>query len=853
MRSRIEMKERPPATALTEDFHRMIREAEGFLRSSSFEQQELGKEILREVMRLAEGSIHARRAEEILMAAEPGAVEPDDPELDKLKVGKSSLQGFDDPRLSDFLKRLEAYPRAVRLRSEVSDVLRSWISVKLSQLENHADNNQIANLNALVASVQGVAIYEELREFTQLRNTLSELETLRRTLDDLLSQVATDPPADWSETRRQAGLFGQLENYLNHSRVPTNWESQLRVERDRLSGFVQQFVRAQASTSVTVHNANELRELADKLISETEGFPPGVTAGLSNLVEGISKNAAEWKAMQDGQHFELPSATDGPLSAPPAWHSDAPRYKTWLQQIESALNVIRSETGKDSEPDCHESLMLADGILEQAPGHTLATNLKLESTRRIICYQLDRALQSWNPDSFFDLLETSSPGDSYAGLQASKHVLFELKALTGQPPFADWQAARNWWTVWQTNSKALPSARPAALSEALSQETNKRYQQWDSVLNRLLHENVAPQEYQQAARSLDDERDTRLKEYRRKLLRLATIGQIEEQIRDEQLAEAEQGLRELSPKSKDAKRLRTRLKVRQARLNGSMAAAEYLSSDWENIRIYAEHPAQILLGTLRGVWSENHQELVTKLTSLLTRAIRVVKDTTTAQELRDWRTWLEIEVGLLHECSSTYVKRLVEYLRSAEPGELLDQRLDKLLRHWQSNKNTVMLAWAYQVFRHKSAVADIFEGAADELNEESDKVADDVQFTLARRGALELIDLLPLLELLQNEEKRRRSLQDFLTLYSQHTVEQWRPSSKFIQAKTTLNELLHVLTVINHLEKTDMRQATSRRDFDEAFSSAYRLKRIASRQRLLDTLERLRPLTSELSSIENGN
>lgn len=829
----------------------MIREAEGFLRSSSFEQQELGKEILREVMRLAEGSIHARRAEEILMAAEPGAVEPDDPELDKLKVGKSSLQGFDDPRLSDFLKRLEDYPRAVRLRTEVSDVLRSWISVELSELENHADNNQIAKLSALVASVQGVAIYEELREFAHLRNTLFEIETLRRTLDDLLSQVRADPPADWSETRRQAELLGQLENYLNHSRVPTNWKSQLRVARDRLSGFVQQFVRAQESASVTVHNADDLKELADKLIGETEGFPPAVAAGFSELVEAISKNADEWKAMQDGRYFELPAAADGPLAAPPAWRASAPRYKFWLQQIERAFNVIT--TDKASEQVCRESLMLAEEILKQAPDHALAANLKLESTYLIVRYQLDRALLSWNVDTFFELLDNHSTADPYASLRASNHVLFELKVLTAQPAFPNWQAARDWWTAWQTKSKTLPSAKPAALSEALEHETNKRYQEWDVVLNRLLHENVAPQEYQQAAKSLDDERDTRLKEYRRKLLRVATIGQIEDQIRAENFAEAERELRQLSPKSKDAKRLRTQLKVRQARLSGSMASAEYLASDWENVRIFAEHPAQVLLETLRGVWFENRQALVTKLTSLLTRAIRAGKDSKTVEELKDWRNWLEIEVGLIHECSSTHVKRLVEYLRSAEPGELLDQRLDKLLRHWQSNKNTVMLAWAYQVFRHKSAVADTFEGAADELNDESDKVADDVQFTLTRRGALELIDLRPLLELLQNEEKRRRSLQDFPTFDSQHTVEPWRPSSKFIQAKTTLNELLHVLTVINDLEKTDMRQATSRRDFDEAFSSAYRLKRIASRQQLLDTLERLRPLTSEFSSIENGN
>ncbi|HWT03526.1 MAG TPA: hypothetical protein VN256_24965 [Pyrinomonadaceae bacterium] len=931
-----------------EEIEQKLRHAKIMRRSADPKQRARGEERLREVIREAEGTIYAKAARDLLNTDKPAVPELVDPELDELMLLWPSIMGFNDHRLANFLRRLEDYPgMAAPLRTEVIQELRLWIARALPDVRPGAQSKQIAALNDFVAAVRGVAAYEALPEFGQLRDGLFHLrlqETtasvdaalkvwaldeaqrlldelaplpdsfkpsveqlqkdvyevvrLRRTVESFLRQVPEAAPANWSEMRLQVELLQKLEEYLPHTRVPKEWRSRLGDARERLSKFVEQFVRAQALVAVTTQqlrdfraefdrlpagfaaghwqvgedwfqrgieavsvqartnverarHPNELTAISNRLRADMEGVPPAVAAHMGKTAEAISKHAAAWKAMQEGQAFELPAAESGAPPAPEAWRDEAERYAAWLQRIEEALNTFRGATPPPSEQVYQEGLLLAEEILAQAPKHALAQKLRLESTRRISCYQLDRALTNWRLEAFFELIEANNPGEIYAALVAEKEVLFELRALARRGPLTDWRSAAQWWADWQAASKRLPSAKPDALLEALAQQEARRQQEWYAALDRLLQDSLTPEEYEGAASSLDGEAGTSLLTYQQELQRKAIIGRIEQHIRSARLAEAERELnQELPPESTDASRLRTQLKIAQARGRGSAEAAEYLSSDWENVKSYLDHPQRVLLETIEAVWAEGRQEWVDKLAQLIPRALaREEKGDATTRELAEWQTWLEIEDGLLDSFSSGAVKQLADYLRNVEPGPLLDQRLKKLLLHWQAENNTVMLAWAYQAFQRKSSAAEQFYQAADRLAEESDQVAERALGAMAEREFLEPGGLNPLHESLQREEERWRLLSDFLSLHIPHPVKHRQPSQKFARAKLSVAELTRILTSLARLKEADLRQDEARQDFEDAYARARRLDGVAVRAQILKDLDRLRPLQEDLFSL----
>jgi hypothetical protein len=930
-----------------DEFEQMIRDAEIMLRSANAQQRERGRENLRAVIGEADGSSYAKRARDLLSKPERVASEFIDPELDELTCIWPSIQGFDDHRLCPFLKRLGAYPSmAVPLRTDVIRDLRRWIVDVLPQVKQGAPPAQIASLNDFVAAVRGVAAYEALPEFGELRDGLFHLrlqecatlvdqalanwevdvaqqlldelvplpdafkanverlqadvyeaDRLQRTVEGLLRQLATVAPTNWIETRLQAESLEQLKQYLSDLGLPWDWQSRVEEGRSRLSAFIEQFVHRQALTAVTsqqlrsfwtefnrlpagfvdgrwqlradwfqrgwealsgdarrdverARQPDELTAIANSLRAQIEGLPPDVAKRLSTMADNIGKNAVAWKAMQDGQVFELPVSTEL-LAVPGAWQSEAARYAAWLEQIEGALNGFNSAQSPAVAEDFQDGLRLADEILAQAPNHALAHKLKLESGLRLSCYQLDRALISWKLKTFFELFKTHNPGGIYAALVDEKDVLVELRALTKQEPLTDWKGAEKWWAAWRATSKRLPSAKPDAFSEALAGQTAKRLQEWYATLGKLLQEKLAPQEYEAAAASLDEEGDTSLQTYQRELRLKATIGRIEQQIKNAQLAEAEEELnRELPAESTDAARLRTQLQIARLRGLGAAATAEFLSSDWENVKSYIENPQRLLLETIQAVWTKDLQDSVLKLSRLLSRVLaREGDEGETTEALAEWQTWLEIEDGLLGNFSSGGVRHLADYLRIAQPSDLLDQRLKKILRQWQAENNTVMLAWAYQAFDHKSTATAQFYRKADDLVEESDEVAEHVLRVLGTREELELNDLKPLDDSLLREEERWRSLDDLLSLLP-HPVEHRSPSAKFAQAKMSVVELTRILTALGRLYEADLREESAHQEFDDVQARTRRLDGIASRARLLEEFERLRPLAEDLFSMQ---
>jgi hypothetical protein len=937
------MKEVRSKQRFMEEFGQMIRDAEILLRGTDPEQREQGEEKLRAVVRLAEGSVYAKQANELLAAGDRRLPEPVEPELRELMILWSSIQGFEDYRLATFLRRLELYSgTAVPLQTTVIRELRKWILNELPQLGKGVSSTKIAALNEFVAAVRGVAAYEELPEFEQLRDALFQMrlqETVtqvdralemwdsdkaqrlldelvplpdtfkarveqlqedvygvdrqRRTVENLLQQLANDAPETWFEARLQLELLQQLEQFLPpHNIVPTHWLSQLEEGCTRLAGFVEQFIRAQAFAAVTIQqlrdfwtefkhisavsaedhwqmdedwfrpgldllcdkvsrqvkrarNPEELTAIANDLQVDLDGLPQAVAVRAGKISDQVTRSAAAWKAMHGGRVFELPSAASQILPVPSAWRRESTRYTAWLQQIETTLNQFRNEIV--SVRDYQEGLQLANGILAKAPNHALANKLKAESTRRIACNQLDQAILSWNLETFLELFKDNNPGELYAALITEKETLFKLRALTNQKPLTDWQTAAQWWAQWHAANKNLPVAKPDALSEALDQQAAKRYQEWYAALDRLLKVDLTPEEYETAAESLKGEANSNLRTYQKELQRKATIGRIEQHISDGLLEEAEQELNsKLPPESTEAGRLRVRLKIVQVRQRGSVETAEYLLSEWEKVKTFLEQPQRVLLETIQALWNEDQQDWVNKLSQLVARVLtREAPEDGSTQQLAEWQAWIQIEEQLVHNFSSSAIKQLADYLRTATPGALLDQRLRKILRHWQAQNNTVMLAWAFQAFQPKSTAAEQFDQATDDLSKETDRVADDVQSVLAQSEDLKLEDLTSLQASLQEIEERWRSLKDFLSLLS-HRVQYTQPSSKFVRAMASVSELSRISTSLGQLENTDLRQQAATRDFEDVYSRARRLKNVASQKRLLKTFERLQPLKEEL-------
>jgi len=933
---------------LTEQFERMIREAEIMMRGTNLEQRERGRQKLRSVISLAEGSVFAQRALEILAEAEEEPQPPVslDPELDELVKLWPGIQGFDDHRLAGFLKRLESYQgMAVPLRTEVIRDSRRWIVDVLSEVGIEGSSTNADALNDFVAAVRGIAAFEELPEFGQLRDRLfqrrlqetagrvyaalamwevdeaqrtinglkpfpdafkidderlqaeiDEIDCLKRTVERLLRQLPDQAPANWFEARLQVELQQQLEQCQGNNQIPPDWRLRLDEALDGLAESIGQFTRGQALAAVTTpllrdfwtefqrlkgenadggaevseewftgvadallattlrdieraKNVDELMAIANRLRADAVGIPLPVASRISTIADAVNHTGTIWRTMEEGQSFALPDDGSIEFSIPRALVAESQRYAGWIEQIEAALNSLVNETSLRLKQDYQDCLRLAESILAKVPHHALALKLQQEATRRLTCYQLDQALLSWNLESFCKVFETDSPGEIYSALIAHKDILVELKDLAQQPSLKNWRGAGDWWARWQAAIRRLPLARPDALSTALDRQFAQRRLERYATLDQLLQDNLTPREYEGAAASLDGETDSSLKSYQQELLRKAAIGRIEKHIRSGRLDDAANELGSLPPASSDAMRLRTRLEFEQARRRGSVAAANYLFEEWENVRAHIDQPEQLLLETSAAVWMEERQDAVLKTSRLISRLLRETTESQVTQKLTEWQTWLEIEEGLLRNFSSGGVKQLAEYLRIAERGELLDARLIRILQHWQSEGNTVMLAWAYQAFQRVTTVARQFDKAADDLVKKSDEIATDIETVLTESAAVALADLKPLQASLQAEEERRRSLNDYLSLLP-HAVEHAQSSPKFIHTKQRLSEVLQIVELLDQLKDADLRQELKAQEYDDAYSRALRLHGIASRAHVLEQLERLRSLREDLFYLE---
>jgi len=296
-----------------------IREAKILLDGTDPDQKEKGREMLREVMRVAEGSEDAKKAHDLLADSEPRAVAVADPELDELARLWPSIQGFADYRLMEFLQRLKAHPGvAVPLRAEVIRGLGRWIEEALPRVKAREDPAEITALNDFVAAVSGVAVYEEMPRFEQLRRELFrlrlqetsaqidqalkswslerawvllnglgstpdgfkakverlqeevyEVDHLHKAVQGILGQIPVGEPDNWTDARWQAESVQQLHCYLSDARVPADWKHQLKIAHGHLEICIKTFIRNQALAAVTLDQLRGFWEEFNRLPLES--------------------------------------------------------------------------------------------------------------------------------------------------------------------------------------------------------------------------------------------------------------------------------------------------------------------------------------------------------------------------------------------------------------------------------------------------------------------------------------------------------------------------------------------------------------------------------------------------------
>lgn len=690
----------------------------------------------------------------------------------------------------------------------------------------------------------------------------------------------------WLDARLLSESLQKLQPYLVLERVPESWRARLTRAGGQGRTALQFFLQAQAQAALTLAGlrefqtefqrlapvleqprewfdpalagllrqvaqeaeraagAEDLTALSSHWRQQAGGLPPAVAQVLNELVEELSQITSVWKALRSGEPFT--GAPTQQLPVPLAMQGEMAKYGVWLSDMQAAFERLKTAVPLAGPELYQEELELAAEILAQAPEHRLARKLYSEAGRRRADYQLDAALAYWNIGEFKRLLESSGQNGLYARLAESTAELEQLADLARQPALATWQAAAVWWAHWRKANRQLAVARPDALQQALLEQEKLRRQQWYDALGALLVVEAPPQEYDEAAATLADEADdARMQAFRRSLLQRATTGRVGLYLRKQALEAAEEELRKLPPEQTETDQLRMQLALARARQAGGNALAELLWREWYKVQLFVREPYAVLLEALQHAWEMEDARALEKVRQILAR-VRASHDEAAEgalAELAEWERWLALEQQLLAQSAPRQLRDLRDWLRARAtlPPELLQRRLEKLLRHWQRTGNTLLLAWAYQAFQPHAPALLPPADPTEQLRAESDRVAERVRQTLAQQPELTLTELQALRADLRNEEHRWRDLQDYLRLLP-HTVRRVQYSTSFERTRATLEQALQLATEITRLQSADLRAESER-----VGTLRYQLRQledVALRAPLQQTLDRLAPLAT---------
>lgn len=728
-------------------------------------------------------------------------------------------------------------------------------------------------------------------EVQQIQVRIYEVEQLRQSVQELLSHPPEEELGSWVALRLLVTSLQRCAGYLDQDRLPDDWRG--RIEEVVKNGLHTgaEFLRKQAMASVVIKDIrdfwaeysgleltgfddrlalkedwfrsgltliskaahreitgaaspDQLNEIGWRLTERPESLPPAVAERLKELANEIAEVTAYWQAMLSGDEFEPVAADQTRLTVPTAFKKAAPAFRKDLEQVAAALARIRS--GEElSEQVYHQSAKLADAILARVPGHAQAGKLKKEAERGILCWRLDESLRRWDISEFLRLCLAEQAEGIYSDLARREKELNDLGRLAGQPEFSNWSAAAEWWNDWRIAKGELPQPEsdwPNSLRRTSRQQEATRRDEWYKVLDALTGDELTPEEAQAAADSLKPElRTLNLQGYQRALARQAAVGRADRHIDSEEFDMAGAEIAKLDEDHEDALRLRTRLSIEQAKLRGVNDLADVLFREWHTVVRYLNDGAHtILQEVVQQAWEQEKTEAVDKLRGVISRVLGAGnEETAELKQLRNWADWLSVEQAVRAETSLLTVRKVADYLRRAEPGRVLRERLERLAGHWEAQQNTVMLAWAYQAFNRIDPLAmprpvDPVEA----LNAKGRQLAEAALERLRKKSDLRMADLREMQAGIEGHESKLKELDYYLELLN-FPEEKNAPAPEFSKAKRLLEILIHIFDTFDDLRGADWREDKTIARFNAARVTIRRdLVEVAAQQKLLDDLEK---------------
>lgn len=649
------------------------------------------------------------------------------------------------------------------------------------------------------------------------------------------------------ETRAALALsFGDLREFweefegLPRTRAHRGIEPQLTWFHTFLNNMEETAKRESASAP----DLEALERYATELKGQRAGLPDFIVARVDSLLGHIAQVAAAWRAMSSGQKFAEPAEL--PLPAPANMESEAPVYRAYLDSLREASAKLSSGLPV-SEELYRDIIRVAEGVLRERPGHALAVELKDEAERGLTAYHVERAVEHWDINGLIRLSRANPGTRAYDYYTQNEDVLRTwFSDVSTRPVLEDYDKAARGWMNWKFGVSKLAPGRPGALAQAIAREEEKRRGEWYTLLSGLLDRGLSHDVCKDIARSLEEHtEDATLAALRQNFLRKADVAKAHEYIDARRWDDARDIINSLDEAHPDTRRLNTYYAVDRAKSKGIEALSLVLESEWHNVRRHLDKPLELLLEAVDEAWERAWVQGLTKtldrLRNVVTWALgkEEAAEPKAAAKLKEWEEWFDIEQAVLDGESAASLKSLVAYLRGNRVAEPPSNRLKSLLLHWDADNNLVMLAWATSAFGAVGLEYDPLE----RLTAESEEVAAGVFETLRTKAELPPVILEKMLRDISRQEAGWKKLNDYLRLTGESGPYPGPPEG-FRTAVEQTYELQRIMTDLDVLAHSDLREPALQDRVETAVSALRRLRNVAARERLLKQATRLQTLTT---------
>lgn len=288
------------------------------LRTSDREQRARACDGLQVIVEKWQGTPYGKRAKQLLEKNCRSGAPEKNPELSAFVNRWVGIHKLTDVGLLDFLAELQSKPAiAARLRREVIEDLRQWVSDAVPRIGPQTPAEEIKALNGFVAVVSSLGTYEaEMEELKQLRGALFQVsyEKVRRRITAALStwsfdeawealqqlskppasferdvaqlqeeiyeadqtrqevvrlfdKLPQDSPESWAAASRLIDYVREIPRYL-HDAVPSEWRQRLEAARRRCVQEVARFLEKEAGKTFDLRELREFQAAYEKLEGE---------------------------------------------------------------------------------------------------------------------------------------------------------------------------------------------------------------------------------------------------------------------------------------------------------------------------------------------------------------------------------------------------------------------------------------------------------------------------------------------------------------------------------------------------------------------------------------------------------